>query len=164
MLSHPPPRSAHPVTSETGERVSSEGQFLPSSPTQTPPFWFHHCPVFGQPPRQDERAVAEGTHFGDTVSVACGLLAVLWGEAAFSCAPKEGHRLYPGPCSPPATLAVLRTGILSSQSRSAPFPTSPYHLLRLEYVGSPPGLLGFPSFLPGLPDPPPPIGEMSCLV
>lgn len=37
MLSHLP-RSTHPITSETGEKVYSEGQFLSPPPTQiTPP-------------------------------------------------------------------------------------------------------------------------------
>lgn len=60
-----------------------------------PPFLVPPLPVFRQPPRQDERAVAEGTHFGDTFSMVCGLLAILWAEAAFPCTPEEGHHVCP---------------------------------------------------------------------
>lgn len=157
MLSPPPPRSAHPLTSETGKGVSSEGQFLLPPPTPTPPFLVPPLPpVFRQPPTQDERAVAEGTHLGDTFSLVYGLLAVLWAEGAFPCPPEEGHCVYPGPCSLPAIPAVL--------SRSPPFPTSMYYLLRLEYVGNPPGLLGSPSFPPHLPDTPTPPRLVRCQV
>lgn len=75
-----------------------------------PSFLVPPLPVFRQPPRQDERAVAESTHFGDTFPMVCGLLAILWAEAAFPCTPEEGHHVCPGSCSLPTTLAVLGLG------------------------------------------------------
>ncbi|KAI5282200.1 Apoptosis-Stimulating Of P53 Protein 2, partial [Manis pentadactyla] len=99
----------------------------------TPTFWYHHCPVFGQPPGQDEQAGTDGTHFGDPqespFSVVCGLPATLQAEATFRLPPKEATVFALGP-EPPSTPVRLRTRSPLSQSRSPPTPNCPTLLFK----------------------------------
>lgn len=150
----PTPQRCPSITSETEQRISSEGQVLScTQPTQINlSFWSHHCPVFGQPLGQDEQAGTDGTHFGDPqespFSVVCGLPATLQAEVTFRLAPKEVTVFALGP-EPSSTPVRLRTRTPLSQSRSPPKPNCPTLLFKRDTQAA---LLAPVSQLP-VPDP-----------